>query len=75
MSRDIGDEAAITFSAAFYRAFGFGRTIQEAFEQGKVALHLAGIPEYTTPHLLVKDGVVPAQIRMIPSTEEIAVDT
>ena len=33
MNDAIGDEAAITFSASFYRALGFGRSIQEAFEQ------------------------------------------
>jgi hypothetical protein len=75
MSRSIVDEAAIIFAAAFYRAIGFDRTLQEAFEQGKVALQLAGISEHTTPHLLVKAGVDPAQMRMITSMGEIAVDT
>ena len=46
---DIGDDAAITFAASFYRAIGFGRTIQEAFDQGRTALMLEGIPEERTP--------------------------
>jgi hypothetical protein len=75
MSRSIGDKAAITFAAAFYRAIGFDRTLQEAFEQGKVAVQLAGIPEYTTPHLLVKAGVDPSQMHIIPQTEEISLNT
>lgn len=75
MSHSIGDEAAIIFAAAFYRAIGFNRTLQAAFEQGKVALQLAGIPEHTTPHLRAKIGVDPAQIRIIPPIEEISVNT
>ncbi|TXL81991.1 CHAT domain-containing protein [Vineibacter terrae] len=57
MKRAIGDNAAITFSASFYRAIGFGRSVQEAFDQGIAALMLEDIPEDTTPELLVKDGV------------------
>jgi hypothetical protein len=56
MKRPIGDAAAIAFAASFYRALGFERTVEEAFEQGKAALKLAGIPEDTTPQLLKKKG-------------------
>ena len=42
MNKAIGDKAAITFAASFYRAIGFGRSVQEAFDQGKVALMLGG---------------------------------
>jgi hypothetical protein len=45
------------FAASFYRALGFGRSVQEAFDQGKVALLLEGIPEEHTPELLVRAGV------------------
>jgi hypothetical protein len=57
MDTAIGDRAAITFAASFYRALGFGRSVVEAFEQGKVALLLEGIPEETTPRLLSREGV------------------
>ncbi|MBL8151801.1 MAG: CHAT domain-containing protein, partial [Blastocatellia bacterium] len=57
MNSAIGDRAAIIFAASFYRALGFNRTIQEAFDQAKVALMLEGIPEDKTPELLVKKGV------------------
>ncbi len=40
MNMRIGDRAAIIFAASFYRALGFGRSVREAFEQGKVALLL-----------------------------------
>jgi hypothetical protein len=65
MRQAIGDLAAITFAASFYRALGFGRSIQEAFEQGKTALMLEGIPEQDTPELLVRSGVDPNAIVLV----------
>lgn len=65
MNTSIGDLAAITFAAAFYRAIGFGRSVQEAFYQGRTAMLLEGISEENTPELLVKSGIDPAQIRLI----------
>lgn len=57
MSQAIGDEAAIVFAAAFYRKLGFGDSVQAAFDEGRVALMLQGIPEDQTPVLLVRTGV------------------
>jgi hypothetical protein len=57
MNRPIGDEAAIVFAGSFYRALGFGRSVKEAFELGRAALLLEGIPEETTPELLVRTDV------------------
>lgn len=65
MKDSIDDEAAIVFASSFYRAIGFGRSIQEAFDQGKTALLLEGIPEEDIPELLVKDGVDPKQIVLV----------
>jgi hypothetical protein len=31
MKESIGDDAATAFASSFYRAIGFGRSIQEAF--------------------------------------------
>src|SRR5215831_11474250 len=45
MMRAIGDNAAITFAASFYRAVGFGRSVRDAFDQGTTALMLEDIPE------------------------------
>jgi CHAT domain-containing protein len=52
MMRAIGDNAAITFAASFYRAIGFGRSIKEAFDQGIAALLLDGSVADKTPVLL-----------------------
>ena len=65
MKQAIGDRAAITFAASFYRALGFGRSIQEAFDQGKTALLLEGIPEGDVPDLLLRDGVDPSRIVLV----------
>lgn len=65
MKRAIGDEAAITFAASFYRAIGFGKSVREAFDQGVLALQLANIDEDKTPNLLVKKGVDPAKVNLV----------
>ncbi|PIC95753.1 hypothetical protein CSV69_09510 [Sporosarcina sp. P26b] len=57
MTKSIGDEAARVFAAQFYSAIGFGHSVRKAFEQGKSALMLEGIPEEDTPELYVKDGL------------------
>jgi hypothetical protein len=65
MRKAIGDKAAMTFAASFYRAIGFGRSVQEAFDQGKTALMLEAIPEEDTPELLVRKGVNPKTVFLI----------
>lgn len=65
MRKAISDEAAIAFAATFYRALGFGRSIKEAFDQGRTALMLYGLPEEETPELLVRTGVDPANIFLV----------
>jgi len=65
MNTAIGDRAAITFAAAFYRAIGFGRSIQQAFDQGKIALLLEGIPEDNVPVLLGRKGVDLSQLFLV----------
>lgn len=59
MNTTVGDKAAIVFAASFYRAVGFNRSVQEAFDQAKVALMLEGIPEEDTPQLLVRGNLDP----------------
>ena len=43
MNKPIGDEAAAVFSASFYRALAFGRSVKVAFDEGVVALVLGTI--------------------------------
>jgi len=65
MSQAIGDQAAIVFAASFYRAIGFGRSASEAFEQGRTALLLEGVPEENTPVLMTRSHVSPDTIHLI----------
>ena len=69
MSGDLGDRAALIFAASFYRAIGFARTVQEAFDQGKVALLLEGIPAEKIPVLLHRPGVDPSSVRVVQPWE------
>lgn len=57
MKNSICDDAAIAFASSFYRAIGFGRSVQEAFDQGIASLLLEGIPQEDIPELLVRQGV------------------
>jgi len=65
MNDEIGDEAAIAFSGSFYRALGFGRSVQEAFDQGKLAIMFEGIAEEHVPELLVKENVDASEIVLV----------
>ena len=65
MKTEIGDSAAIAFAASFYRAIGFGASVKDAFEQGRTALMLEGIPEEDTPTLLVRKGADPSSLFLL----------
>lgn len=56
-NKAVGDHAAIAFAAAFYRALAFGRSVNEAFELGKLELDLCGISGSDTSELFVREGV------------------
>jgi hypothetical protein len=68
MKAPISDEAAAVFSASLYRAIGFGRSIRDAFQQGRAALLLEGIDEDSTPVLVARDGVDPSQVYLLPES-------
>jgi len=55
MSKAIGDEAAISFSEAFYGALGDGRDIKTAFELGCNQIDLENLDEKDTPRLKTKE--------------------
>jgi hypothetical protein len=65
MSAAIGDRAAIVFAGAFYRAIGYGRSVQTAFDLGVNAMQLLGIPEDATPRLFTRDGREASKIVLI----------
>ena len=65
MAIGIGDKAACMFSAYFYSAIGFGKSVQTAFNQAKAALMLEGIPGETTPKLFTKDDIDPNEFYIV----------
>jgi hypothetical protein len=60
----IGDDAAVEFSASLYRAIGFGRTVQDAFDQAVAALLITGLPGDRTPVITYRAGVDPAKLTL-----------
>lgn len=65
MNTSIGDDAARVFAAQFYSAIGFGLSVKQAFEQGKAAIMLEGIPEIETPELFIGIGVDAASLILV----------
>jgi hypothetical protein len=61
MSKAIGDAAAISFSAAFYRALGYARDVQTAFDLGCLKIDLESLDDQDVPRLLAR-RVSPAEI-------------
>jgi hypothetical protein len=64
-TKTIGDDAAIVFGAAFYRALGFGQSVKRAFEEGIVELQLQGIDEDKTPKLVTRKGANAGAIKLV----------
>lgn len=62
MSGTVGSEVVSIFSAAFYRAVGFGRTVWEAFEQGRAAIRLQGLPSVDKPMLYCRRSANPEEV-------------
>lgn len=68
MRGEISDEASITFGSSFYRAVGFGESIQAAVEQARSAVGLSHFTERDRPRLAAREDVDPARIVLVSST-------
>lgn len=55
--RGIGDKGGVAFAGAFYRALGFGKSIQEAFHSAKAELGLTKMPRTNGIELFIRDGI------------------
>jgi hypothetical protein len=55
MKAAVSDDAAVAFAVGFYDALGVGKSIEEAFEFGRNAIALKGIPEHLNPVLKKKE--------------------
>jgi hypothetical protein len=56
MSKAIGDAAAIEFAQGFYRAIGYGKDLETAFELGCNQIDLEGLNEEDTPKIIWKNN-------------------
>jgi hypothetical protein len=63
---EISDTAAIIFGASFYRALAFGQSVQTAYDQARTALALEQFEDRECPQLVVRPGVDPARLVLIP---------
>ena len=57
MNKAIGDNAAIAFAAALYRALGYGRSLKTAFDLGNAALIAEGASAEAIPAMFARAGV------------------
>lgn len=60
----VEDDTAIEFSASLYRAIGFGRSVEDAFNQAVSALLLHGLPGDRTPVITYRQGIDPAKLTL-----------
>jgi hypothetical protein len=65
MTAPIDDEAARVFAAQLYSAIGFGRSVQQAFNQARLELQLQSLPGAAIPELFVRPGVDPNQVFLV----------
>ncbi|MBA2740656.1 MAG: CHAT domain-containing protein [Actinobacteria bacterium] len=65
MNDSISDNAARIFAANFYAALGYGRSVQNGFEQAKAALMLESIPEERTPQLFTRSNMDPSILVLV----------
>ena len=61
MSDAISDQASLHFSTAFYRALGYGHSIQKAFDLGRSSVELQNLKDQDKPKLIA-NRTDPAQI-------------
>ena len=61
----VSDETAVTFAAAFYRALGFGRSVQEALDQGRAALLFENVETVKMPILFTRRGVDSSKLILV----------
>lgn len=57
----VGDRAAVSFAAAFYRALSFGRSVHDAVELGKNNIEMLRQSGSDAPELLTREGVDPTE--------------
>jgi CHAT domain len=65
MNEAVYDDAAREFAAQFYSAIAFGKSVENAFEQGKLALVLAELEGDKIPELYTRPGIEPNDLILV----------
>lgn len=74
MNADLDDDSAIDFSASFYQALGYGRTVQVAFELARNRLRMENRSTAKAPFLLCRPGIdtsLPPVLKATRQTEDL----
>jgi hypothetical protein len=69
MNTAIGDRSAMIFSSQLYSAIGFGNSIENSYNQAKVAMMLEKSDEENTPELYIQDGINSNEIVLVKPEE------
>jgi hypothetical protein len=71
MDSPISDAAAVAFSGAFYEALAYGRSVLQAFQLGRAAITLRGMPsEAAIPRLLVRGDIDASQVILVAADDD-----
>jgi hypothetical protein len=70
MRQAISEPAVVHFAAAFYRALAFGRSVANAFGQGKLSLLFENAGESEAPELVRGPGVDPETVVLIRDEDD-----
>lgn len=71
MGGSIDDDAARIFAVGFYGGLGEGASIAAAYQQGRAAISLEGLPDGEKPKLKTREGVDAS--RFILAADQLAV--
>ena len=71
-SREIGDESAIAFARAFYRAIAYGKNVEEAFALGRNEIRLHHLSGEDVPQLFCRPGISAKNVFIVgqPASQE-----
>jgi len=65
MNDEIEDKAAHIFAGHFYQSLAFGCSVEQAFELARNQFEIEGIDRVHIPELLIRDGALISEIRLI----------
>lgn len=74
MTGAIHDDAARSFATGLYGGLGEHESIAAAFEQGKAAIYLDGLPDADRPQLQVRDGFDAAELILAAMPSPVPID-